>query len=51
VPDPVRPIVVAVTVEGGGFGAEDAAPAARFILGEWIGAKKEVSKKTTGVVE
>ncbi len=35
VPDRNRPIVVAVTVEGGGFGAEAAAPAARQILSQW----------------
>ncbi len=32
VPDAKRPIVVAVTVEDGGFGAEAAAPVARLIL-------------------
>ena len=36
VPHPTRPIVVAVTVEQGGFGAETAAPAARLILSEWF---------------
>jgi penicillin-binding protein 2 len=36
VPDKNRPIVVAVTVEGGGFGAEAAAPAARQILSQWF---------------
>jgi len=36
VPDKSRPIVVAVTVEGGGFGAEAAAPAARQILSQWF---------------
>lgn len=36
VPDPERPIVVAVTVEGGGFGAEAAAPAARQMLSQWF---------------
>jgi len=43
-PDARRPIVVAVTVEKGGFGAEAAAPAARLILSQWFGvAKKLVS--------
>ena len=37
--DPERPIVVVVTVEKGGFGAETAAPAARMILSEWFGVK------------
>jgi penicillin-binding protein 2 len=40
-PDPVRPIVVAVTVEQGGFGAEAAAPATRLILSQWFGAQKK----------
>jgi penicillin-binding protein 2 len=36
VPDAARPIVVAVTIERGGFGAETAAPAARLILSDWF---------------
>ena len=39
-PDKRRPIVVAVTVEGGGFGAEAAAPATRLILSQWFGQAK-----------
>ncbi|MGA2008516.1 MAG: penicillin-binding transpeptidase domain-containing protein [Solirubrobacteraceae bacterium] len=35
-PDPKRPIVIAVTVEQGGFGAAAAAPAARLMLSEWF---------------
>ncbi|HEX7292840.1 MAG TPA: penicillin-binding protein 2 [Conexibacter sp.] len=42
VPDPVRPIVVACTVESGGFGAEAAAPAVRLILSQWFGVRKEI---------
>jgi penicillin-binding protein 2 len=42
VPDPVRPIVVAATVESGGFGAEAAAPAVRLILSQWFGVAKEI---------
>lgn len=42
VQDAQRPIVVAVTVEQGGFGAQAAAPAARLILSQWFGAKKKV---------
>jgi penicillin-binding protein 2 len=42
VPDPVKPIVVAVTIENGGFGASAAAPAARLILSQWFGVKKQV---------
>jgi penicillin-binding protein 2 len=36
VPSPTKPIVVAVTVERGGFGSEAAAPAARQILSQWF---------------
>jgi penicillin-binding protein 2 len=36
--DPQRPIVIAVTVEQGGFGAETAAPVARLIASKWFGA-------------
>jgi penicillin-binding protein 2 len=34
--DKNKPIVVVVTVERGGFGAETAAPAARLILSQWF---------------
>jgi penicillin-binding protein 2 len=34
--DKNRPIVVVVTIERGGFGAETAAPAARLILSQWF---------------
>jgi len=34
--DPRRPIVIAVTVEQGGFGAETAAPIARLMASEWF---------------
>jgi penicillin-binding protein 2 len=36
VADPARPIVVVVTIEKGGFGAETAAPTARLILSHWF---------------
>jgi penicillin-binding protein 2 len=39
VPHATRPIVVAVTVEKGGFGAETAAPAAKLILADWFHVK------------
>lgn len=42
VPDPVKPIVVAVTIERGGFGAQAAAPTARLILSDWFGVQKKV---------
>jgi len=35
--DGARPIVVAVTVEDGGFGADAAAPVARTIVSKWYG--------------
>jgi penicillin-binding protein 2 len=37
VADPNRPIVIAATVEQGGFGAETAAPIARLLASEWFG--------------
>jgi penicillin-binding protein 2 len=37
------PIVVAVTVEQGGFGAEAAAPTARLILSDWYGVAKKLA--------
>jgi penicillin-binding protein 2 len=39
--DPNRPIVIAVTVEQGGFGAETAAPIARLIASKWFGAPEK----------
>jgi penicillin-binding protein 2 len=39
-PDPSRPIVIAVTVEQGGFGAETAAPIARLIASQWFNKPK-----------
>ncbi|MEA2265361.1 MAG: penicillin-binding protein 2 [Solirubrobacteraceae bacterium] len=35
-PDPKKPIVIAMTVERGGFGAETAAPAVRLMLSKWF---------------
>jgi len=40
VPDPVKPILVVVTVEQGGFGAIGAAPVARQILSQWFFGKR-----------
>jgi penicillin-binding protein 2 len=37
--DPSKPIVIAVTVEEGGFGAETAAPIARLMASRWYGVK------------
>jgi penicillin-binding protein 2 len=42
VPNKARPIVLAVTIEKGGFGAEAAAPAARLMLSQWFGIKKKL---------
>jgi penicillin-binding protein 2 len=36
IPDPKRPIVIAVTVEQGGFGDQAAAPVARLIAAQWF---------------
>ena len=43
--DPRRPIVIAVTVEQGGFGAETAAPIARLLASQWFGKRKEVRRR------
>jgi len=40
-PDAKRPIVIAVTIEKGGFGAAAAAPAVRLMLSQWFGIKKQ----------
>jgi len=47
VKDQGRPIVVVVTVEKGGFGAETAAPAARKILSEWFDVSSPAPKVDT----
>ena len=39
-----RPIVVAATVEEGGFGAETAAPIVRLLLSEYYGVEKKIVK-------
>jgi penicillin-binding protein 2 len=44
-PDPKRPIVIAVTVEQGGFGDQAAAPVARLMASEWF---KEPLKLVNG---
>lgn len=44
VPDKARPIVVVVTVEKGGFGADTAAPAARAILAKWFDVPEPETK-------
>jgi penicillin-binding protein 2 len=41
VADPTRPIVLAVTVEEGGFGAETAAPIARLMASQWFGKEEK----------
>jgi penicillin-binding protein 2 len=42
VPDAKRPLVVAVTVEEGGFGAETAAPIARLLLSQYYNVEKKI---------
>jgi penicillin-binding protein 2 len=44
VPNGSRSIVVVVTIEKGGFGAEAAAPAARLILAKWFGLNEHEFK-------
>ena len=44
VPNGSRSIVVVVTIEKGGFGAEAAAPAARLILAKWFGLNEHQFK-------
>jgi penicillin-binding protein 2 len=44
---PTQPIVVVVTVEKGGFGAESAAPAARVILSEWFDRRDKSFREGT----
>jgi penicillin-binding protein 2 len=39
--DPKHPIVIAVTIEQGGFGAETAAPVARLLASQWFGQAKK----------
>jgi penicillin-binding protein 2 len=46
VPDAKRPIVVAVTVEEGGFGAETAAPIARLLLSQHYKVEKKIIQGT-----
>ena len=45
--DPRRPIVIAVTVEQGGFGAETAAPIARLIASKWFGKPEQFVSGTS----
>jgi penicillin-binding protein 2 len=40
-PDAKHPIVIAMTVEQGGFGAAAAAPAVRLMLSQWFGLPKK----------
>ena len=43
--DPKRPIVIAVTVEEGGFGAETAAPIARLMASQVVRPAREVRRR------
>jgi penicillin-binding protein 2 len=47
IPSRTRPLVLAVTIERGGWGAKAAAPAARLIMSKWFGvAPKLVAGKS-----
>jgi len=41
-PNGARPIVIVMTIEQGGFGAQAAAPAVRLMLSQWFGVKKKL---------
>jgi penicillin-binding protein 2 len=41
-PDPTKPIVIALTIEKGGFGDQSAAPAVRLMLSKWFGLPLKV---------
>jgi penicillin-binding protein 2 len=41
-PDSKRPIVIALTIEKGGFGDQSAAPAVRLMLSQWFGVAKKL---------
>jgi penicillin-binding protein 2 len=45
--DPNRPILIAVTVEQAGWGAETAAPIARLIASQWFGKSKQFVSGTS----
>lgn len=47
VPHPTRPIVVVVTVEDGGFGAEKAAPIAALMMKKWFRINAKVQSDAT----
>ncbi|HEY1457710.1 MAG TPA: penicillin-binding transpeptidase domain-containing protein [Solirubrobacteraceae bacterium] len=42
IPDPKRPIVIAVTIEQGGFGDQAAAPVARLMASQWFGKPEKL---------
>jgi penicillin-binding protein 2 len=44
VPHPTKPIVIAATIERGGFGAERAAPLVRRMLAKWFGLGDKLAK-------
>jgi penicillin-binding protein 2 len=48
VADEKRPIVIAATVEQGGFGVEAAAPIARAMAGEWFNQPQSANGSTKG---
>jgi penicillin-binding protein 2 len=46
-PDSTHPVVIAATVENGGFGAAAAAPLVRLIASQWLGVKKQLVTGTS----
>ena len=46
-PSPKKPIVIAMTVEKGGFGAAAAAPAVRLMLSKWFGIPPKLVQGTS----
>lgn len=51
VPHPTKPIVIASTVERGGFGAEKAAPIVRRMLAEWFDLGEDLAKPDASQAE
>ncbi len=50
-PDPKRPLVIAATVEQGGFGDEAAAPIARLIASKWFHKPLTLSPAPTQITD
>jgi penicillin-binding protein 2 len=48
VPHPSKPIVIAATVERGGFGADRAAPLVRRMLAKWFDLDPQLARPSAG---